>query len=102
MEDIGTTWNIQRDLQEQPQDACSGRFTPTLRAPNANANQLLNADQLRALGGRASSKRHSDGANYIFVDGHAKWYRPTAVMGQCGWGNATEAGNDGSMPDFRL
>jgi prepilin-type N-terminal cleavage/methylation domain-containing protein/prepilin-type processing-associated H-X9-DG protein len=102
LEDIGTTWNIQRDLNEQPQDPCSGTFTPTKRAPTANANQLLNKDQLAALGGKVSSKRHSDGANYIFVDGHAKWFRPAQVMGQCGWGNTTESGNDGSMPDFRL
>jgi prepilin-type processing-associated H-X9-DG protein len=62
----------------------------------------LNKDQLAALGNRVSSKRHSDGANYIFVDGHARWFRPTQVMGQCFWGNVEEYGSDGSMPDFRL
>jgi prepilin-type N-terminal cleavage/methylation domain-containing protein/prepilin-type processing-associated H-X9-DG protein len=28
----------------------------------------------------ASTKRHLDGANYSFVDGHAKWYRPEKVL----------------------
>jgi prepilin-type N-terminal cleavage/methylation domain-containing protein/prepilin-type processing-associated H-X9-DG protein len=102
MEDIGTTWNIQRDLTEQPRDPCTGSWSPGRRAPNANANQLLNKDQLAALGNRVSSKRHSEGANYIFVDGHARWLRPTQVMGQCFWGNVEEYGSDGSMPDFRL
>jgi prepilin-type processing-associated H-X9-DG protein len=102
MEDIGATWNIQRDTRDQPEDPCSGTFTPGRRAPNANANQLLNADQLRALGGRAASKRHHDGSNYIFVDGHARWLRPAAVMGQCAWGSFAESGNDGAMADFRL
>lgn len=25
------------------------------------------------------SVRHNDGANYAFADGHAKWYKPTAI-----------------------
>ncbi|MBC8142818.1 MAG: DUF1559 domain-containing protein [Armatimonadetes bacterium] len=49
-----------------------------------------------------SSQRHSGGANYGFVDGHAKWYKPENIKGQCSFGNRNEIGNDGSTPDFRL
>ena len=27
----------------------------------------------------AAGRRHTDGANYSFVDGHVKWMRPTNV-----------------------
>ena len=40
--------------------------------------------------GDDAGKRHNDGCNYAFVDGHVKWYRPTAVKcdaatGECWW-----------------
>jgi len=34
------------------------------------------------MDGAPASERHSDGANYSFLDGHVKWYRP----GQIDWG----------------
>ena len=52
-----------------------------------------------------SSERHAGGANYAFRDGHAKWYKPERIEGQCNWGNGNqgiEFGNDGRNPDFRL
>jgi prepilin-type N-terminal cleavage/methylation domain-containing protein/prepilin-type processing-associated H-X9-DG protein len=49
-----------------------------------------------------SSERHAGGANYAFVDGHAKWFRPERINGQCNWGNRNETGNNGTDPDFRL
>jgi prepilin-type N-terminal cleavage/methylation domain-containing protein/prepilin-type processing-associated H-X9-DG protein len=53
--------------------------------------------------GQLSSTRHSGGANYAFVDGHAKWYRPENIRGQCGFNSAgLDYGNDGTIPDFRL
>jgi prepilin-type N-terminal cleavage/methylation domain-containing protein/prepilin-type processing-associated H-X9-DG protein len=36
-----------------------------------------------------SSKRHSGGGHYLFVDGHVKWYRPEAIRT-----NNTDIGND--------
>jgi prepilin-type N-terminal cleavage/methylation domain-containing protein/prepilin-type processing-associated H-X9-DG protein len=93
LEDHGAPFNIQRDLTEQPQDDCGAMDGVT--HPNANANYLLSADQLAALGNRPSSKRHSDGSNYILCDGHAKWFRPTAVIGQCGFTATAETANDG-------
>lgn len=35
-----------------------------------------------------ASERHNDGANYGFMDGHAKWYKPSAVKcsnTECWW-----------------
>ena len=40
----------------------------------------LPADDVHGqLNGVASLKRHNDGANYAFVDGHAKWLKPSAA-----------------------
>ena len=100
LEDHGAPFNIQRDLNEQPQDNCV--VGDGLTHPNANANSVLSADQLAALNGIVSSKRHSDGGNYIFCDGHAKWQRPTDVIGQCGFPSVAESGNTGTKADFRL
>lgn len=52
-----------------------------------------------------SSERHSGGGNYAFLDGHAKWFKPEKVKGQCRFGdgvNGVEYGNNGTDPDFRL
>jgi prepilin-type processing-associated H-X9-DG protein len=100
LEDPGAPFNIQRDTAEQPPDNCAPADGKT--HPNANANALLSADQLAALGGTAASKRHNAGANYIFCDNHARWYRAPAVIGQCGFTPTPEIGNDGANPDFRL
>jgi prepilin-type N-terminal cleavage/methylation domain-containing protein/prepilin-type processing-associated H-X9-DG protein len=100
LEDPGAPFNIQRNTTEQPQDNCP--IGDGLTHPNANANSVMNADQLAALAGTVSSKRHSEGTNYIFCDGHAKWQRPTMVIGQCGFTGTAEIGNDGTKTDFRL
>jgi prepilin-type processing-associated H-X9-DG protein len=100
LEDPGAPFNIQRNLSLQPQENCPVADGKT--HPNANANSVLVADQLAALGGTVSSMRHSDGANYIFCDGHAKWARATSVIGECGFPSVAEFGNNGSTPDFRL
>lgn len=44
----------------------------------------------------ASWKRHSDGANYLLCDGHARWYAPGAVGGD---DNFIQ---DGTRPAFAL
>src|SRR5207249_4093365 len=93
LEDPCAPFNIQRNIALQPQDSCAVADGKT--HPNANANSVLVADQLSALGGTVSSMRHSDGANYIFCDGHAKWYRATAVLGECGFPSVAEYGNNG-------
>jgi len=59
---------------------------------------------------KLSSARHNGGANYGFMDGHAKWIRPERIYGQCVIGFAPnpegtsgiEFGNNGNDPDFRL
>lgn len=44
---------------------------------------------------RTAGKRHLEGANYVFCDGHAKWYRPTSI-----WGNAASFKVSGQNPTF--
>ncbi len=39
------------------------------------------------------AKRHLDGANYAFVDGHVKWFRPTQI---------TSSTPDGNNATFRI
>jgi prepilin-type processing-associated H-X9-DG protein len=41
-------------------------------------------------------RRHRGGANYAFLDGHVKWYRPEAVDG-----SHKNEEPDGSRPSFR-
>jgi prepilin-type N-terminal cleavage/methylation domain-containing protein/prepilin-type processing-associated H-X9-DG protein len=43
-------------------------------------------------------KRHSGGANYLFCDGHAKWYMPDVV----GYNTDLRGGNNGTAPSFAL
>jgi prepilin-type processing-associated H-X9-DG protein/prepilin-type N-terminal cleavage/methylation domain-containing protein len=43
-------------------------------------------------------RRHLNGANYLFLDGHVKWYRPEAVRS---WFPPTRPGSDGSGPSFQ-
>lgn len=48
----------------------------------ANAHGFLN--------GYSSARRHNDGANYLFADGHVKWYKPATIKcsaSECWWSN---------------
>jgi prepilin-type processing-associated H-X9-DG protein len=48
------------------------------------------------LGGLAEgATRHRGGANYSFLDGHVKWYRPEQVVG------SSRQPPDGTRPSFR-
>ncbi|MBC8018650.1 MAG: DUF1559 domain-containing protein [Verrucomicrobia bacterium] len=66
--------------------------------------ERLQPEQAARERAKLSSTRHSGGANYAFLDGHAKWFRPERIRGQCGFNSAQGAdiGNDGTVPDFRL
>ena len=44
---------------------------------------------------RVSGKRHLEGANYAFCDGHVKFYKPASI-----WGNATPFTVSGQDPTF--
>jgi prepilin-type processing-associated H-X9-DG protein len=72
----------------------------------ANYFSTLQPEQQANERAQLSSTRHSGGANYGFVDGHAKWYRPERINGQCAYtgssGTGSEYGNNGTDPDFRL
>lgn len=65
-------------------------------------NNLTPDQQAQERASGVSSMRHSGGANYMFLDGHAKWYQPDRVKAPCGLTYTTVTGNDGSSPDFRL
>jgi prepilin-type processing-associated H-X9-DG protein len=115
---FGTHYTIVRRPDVQPlAGACPGWN----RAPgdnvsdpvngNARSNALyasaLPADQQATERARPSSERHAGGANYGFWDGHARWFRPERVRGQCGgrpagFQGVVEPGNDGQNPDFRI
>jgi prepilin-type N-terminal cleavage/methylation domain-containing protein/prepilin-type processing-associated H-X9-DG protein len=45
---------------------------------------------------RSAGKRHLEGANYVFTDGHAKWYKPANI-----WGNNAPFTVSGQNPTFR-
>jgi prepilin-type N-terminal cleavage/methylation domain-containing protein/prepilin-type processing-associated H-X9-DG protein len=95
-----TTWNAFRG--QNATDPVNG---------NARSNALyaspLPAVQADVERRSPSSERHSGGGNYGFWDGHAKWFRPERVRGQCGgrpsgFIGIVETGNDGQNPDFRI
>jgi prepilin-type processing-associated H-X9-DG protein len=48
------------------------------------AELLPGGDAHGQLGSIASLKRHNEGANYAFVDGHAKWLKPSAACSTTG------------------
>jgi prepilin-type N-terminal cleavage/methylation domain-containing protein/prepilin-type processing-associated H-X9-DG protein len=82
-------------------------YDPTNTTNNqANYFPILLPEQQANERAQLSSTRHSGGANYGFVDGHSKWYRPENIKGQCAYtgssGSGSEYGNDGTTPDFRL
>jgi prepilin-type N-terminal cleavage/methylation domain-containing protein/prepilin-type processing-associated H-X9-DG protein len=99
-EQVGATFNIYRDLAEQSADGSE---------LNANANVLIDDRddpyQRAYVRRRIPSKQHQGGANYIFTDGHARWLRSQAIIGQFGFSTSqagAEYGNNGQKPDFRL
>ena len=103
MEDPGAPFNIERDTAAQPAGKTCASSDPSRYDPNANANGILSTGQQGAEGiGRVSSERHDGGANYRFCDGHVHWYRPTQILGQCGFTSVPESDAGGIQPDFRL
>ncbi|RYG68082.1 DUF1559 domain-containing protein [bacterium] len=71
-------------------------------ACDQNLGAIMNTDPVFPGGNcgfpamnRTAAKRHLEGANYVFCDGHAKWYRPTSV-----WGNAASFVQSGQNPTF--
>ncbi|MCS6775576.1 MAG: prepilin-type N-terminal cleavage/methylation domain-containing protein [Chloroherpetonaceae bacterium] len=113
---FGSSWSIIRYPHIVPDP---GTCTTWNRYPGENATTqnnranfifALQADtpDLYAMeAARPSSTRHSEGANYGFWDGHAKWFRPERVNGQCGgrppgFRGVVEPGNNGQDPDFRI
>jgi prepilin-type processing-associated H-X9-DG protein len=112
LEQVGATWNIFRNEFVQPRDPCTGNWGARGAFPmanvNANANPLIvdrnDPDQLASVANptRVPSWRHNEGSNYVLCDGHAKWYRQQAVVGQCGFSPTPEMGNDGQRPYFQL
>jgi prepilin-type N-terminal cleavage/methylation domain-containing protein/prepilin-type processing-associated H-X9-DG protein len=113
---FGSSWSINRDPSIRPDAGACGTWN---RFPGENATTQNNrANFIFSLQGdtpelyaieaaRPSSSRHSGGANYGFWDGHAKWFRPERVNGQCrgrpsGFTGIVEPGNNGNDPDFRI
>lgn len=77
------------DINQNARSNFYGLLTPQQQINEGNGN-------------RVAALRHSNGANYVFIDGHAKWHRPEQILGQCNWGNQSEMGNTGNLPDFRF
>lgn len=96
-EQVGSTFNLYRDVREQPEDGSQA---------NANANALIDNGgdpyQRAYVQWRIPSKQHQKGANYVFTDGHARWLLPSAIIGQLWFPSRVEYGNTGQKPDFRL
>jgi prepilin-type N-terminal cleavage/methylation domain-containing protein/prepilin-type processing-associated H-X9-DG protein len=100
----GSAYTIVRDPLIQAGAGCVYNGVGTDVNQNARSNffNLLTPQQQSNERGRLASSRHSGGANYGFIDGHAKWYRPENIRGQCNWGNQIDTGNLGNTPDFRM
>jgi len=88
---------------------CTG-YDPTNTTNNrSNFFASLATEQVANERSQVSSVRHQGGGNYGFMDGHARWFKPDRIKGQCAYSgvtpahpDATETGNDGTTPDFRL
>ena len=102
-EQRGAAFNIIRDPKLQPAGpGCTpgdlANYDPTVSYFNN-----LTPDQKTFELQQYSSTRHGGGAIYGYVDGHAKWLRPTAIYGQCNYVfSSPDTGNDGTHSDFRL
>ncbi len=59
---------------------CRFHITDSAADPNCSSPNAGNGYGSGTVGD-AESKRHTDGANYSFVDGHSKWTRPSAIWG---------------------
>ncbi len=106
-EQRGAAFTIVRDPSETSGTECSASGAgnnPSGGGYDTNVSFYndLTPDQQAQEKGRVSSKRHSGGANYSFMDGHVKWLKPEAVRAPCGLTYSTVFGNDGTHPDFRL
>lgn len=87
---------------------CRFHITDSAADPNCSPPNAGNGYGSGTVGD-AESKRHTDGANYSFVDGHSKWTRPSAIWGSQstissgsfnGGGTVYPAGPSNSDPTF--
>ena len=102
-EQRGASYNIIRDPRIQP--AGPGCVPGDLAGydPTVSFFSKLTPDQQAMERQQYSSTRHNGGAIYGFVDGHAKFFKPQNIYGQCDFVFTTaDTGNNGSTPDFRL
>lgn len=89
----------------------SGDYAPSLQAysempkygsPNGEAcNGIIGDGTATNCGSEAldqkAARRHLEGANYLFADGHVKFQRPTQI-----YGAATPFSVSGSSPTFNV
>jgi prepilin-type N-terminal cleavage/methylation domain-containing protein/prepilin-type processing-associated H-X9-DG protein len=102
-EQRGAAYNIIRDPRLQPPGPGCVPGNSATYDPTVSFFARLTPDQQRREQAGYSSTRHNGGAIYGFLDGHAKWHRPTQIFGQCDFVfTAPDMGNNGSTPDFRL
>lgn len=87
---------------------CRFHITDKAADPNCASAGPTNGYDTGTIG-ELASVRHTEGANYSFVDGHSKWARPTQIWGSQSTissgsfkaGNTTyQAGPSGSDPTF--
>ena len=87
---------------------CRFHVTDSAADPNCSPPNAGNGYGSGTVGD-AESKRHTDGANYSFVDGHSKWTRPSAIWGSQstissgsfnGGGTVYQAGPSNGDPTF--
>ncbi|MDX1931167.1 MAG: DUF1559 domain-containing protein [Capsulimonadales bacterium] len=103
----GSVYSIVRPENIDADPAACQTHNPAISTQNDRSNffKTLLARQQQNERAQISSTRHSGGANYGFVDGHAKWFRPERVKGQCSFNSILgqpDTGNNGQDPDFRL
>ena len=77
-------------------DGQSSAATPLHVNPHGNASYNMCDGDLQWEIGQPYTRRHLEGANYAFADGHVKWLRPERV--EASKGDNASAGN----PTFHL
>jgi prepilin-type N-terminal cleavage/methylation domain-containing protein/prepilin-type processing-associated H-X9-DG protein len=79
-----------QDAIPEPSRTCL--FAESVTNANGEGNALIDATRLNPAIGLPEQKRHFDGSNYAYMDGHVKWLKNEAVEASFVQQKTTETG----------